>query len=158
MKEGHLARGWVVCRYLENGYNQRMVKPEIKSFLMADQVIREADTNKWSAIGIFSKILCHAFPTMYPSMALYFNLANVQEGDYDLKIEFSDGNGIVLATFEGIKLTVHDRLSPVEIGIQTRLLPLPSAGKYDFRLYFNQQFVQSLPLTVEKIDLPGFPT
>jgi len=131
------------------------IKPSITSFLMADQVIREAGTNKWSAIGIFSKMMCPVFPSMYPSMAMYFRLENVQVGDYEIKIEFSDGNGNILATFEGIKLTVNDRLSPVEIGIQTRLLPLPAPGKYDFRLYFNQEFVQSLPLSVEKLDLPG---
>jgi len=133
------------------------IKPVLQSFIMADLVIREDGTNKWSAIGIFTKLFCPTFPTMHYSMALYFHFSNVLEGEYDIKIEFTDNNGHVLGSFSGVKMAVHDRLSPVEFGIQTRMLPIPAEGKYDFKLFFNDEIVASVPLVAEKINLQGLP-
>lgn len=126
------------------------VKPHIKSFLIADTVIQEKVTNKWSAIGIFDRIYAKSFPCIHPSLALYIRLSDA-EGDYEIRVEFCDASGRKLAIFEGIRLSVTSRLLAPDFGIQTRALPIPAPGKYTFNLYFNNEFVQGLTLEVEQI-------
>lgn len=123
------------------------VKPVIKSFLIADMVIQEQNTNKWSAIGIFDSMHATKFPFKYYSLGLYICLADA-EGDYKIRVEFCDAESRKLALFEGITLTVPSRLQSSGFGIKTTNLPIPKPGKYNFDLYFNDQHVGSTPLSV----------
>lgn len=126
------------------------VKPEITSFLLADLVIQEKGTNKWSAIGIFDRIQTASFPFVHPSLALYIRLSDA-EGDYAVRVEFCDDNDRILGVFEGITLTVSSRLHNPEMGIRTINLPIPRPGKYYFKLYFNGEFSRDIPLLVREI-------
>lgn len=126
------------------------VKPKIISFLIADKVIQEKATNKWSVIGIFDKIYTSNFPCLHNSLALYIRLSEA-EGDYDIHVEFCDENDRILSMFEGIKLSASSRLTPCDFGVQTRNLPIPRPGKYWFKLYFNKEFIEHLPIIVEQI-------
>ncbi len=125
------------------------VVPSIKSFLIADMVIQEQHTNKWSAIGIFDRIYSKTFPFKQRTLALFIKLSDA-EGDLNIRVEFCDENDRVLALFEGLKLRVPSRLTSVDFGIQTRDLPIPKPGKYYFKLYFNDDFTQGLELEVIK--------
>ena len=124
-----------------------VTKPAVKSFLIADQVIQEKVTNKWSAIGIFDHLLAANFPCIHPHVGIYMKLSDA-EGEYLIRVEFSDSNNKKLAIFQGIKINVLSRLASPEIGIQTNNLPIPKPGRYSFDLYFNDEFVQSIPLEV----------
>ncbi|MBI5306852.1 MAG: hypothetical protein HZB37_00550 [Planctomycetes bacterium] len=126
------------------------VKPEITSFLLADMVIQEKGTNKWSAIGIFDRIQTASFPFVHPSLALYIRLSDA-EGDYAIRVEFCDDNDHILGVFEGITLTVSSRLHNPELGIRTVNLHIPRPGKYYFKLYFNGEFSRDIPLLVREI-------
>ncbi|MFN3533398.1 MAG: DUF6941 family protein [Candidatus Brocadia sp.] len=126
------------------------VKPEIISFLIADMVIQEKGTNKWSAIGIFDRIRAASFPYIHPSLALYIRLADA-EGDYDIRVEFCDDNDRIFAVFEGITLSILSRLHHPDLGIRTGNLLIPKPGKYYFKLYFNGAFAKGFPLDVEEI-------
>ncbi|KHE91405.1 MAG: hypothetical protein K8F52_06920 [Candidatus Scalindua rubra] len=128
------------------------VKPVIKSFLIADTVIQEQISNKWSAIGIFDRLYSTRFPLKHHSLSLYICLADA-EGDYNIRVEFCDAESRKLALFEGITLNVPSRLQSVDFGIRTRDLPIPKAGKYSFDLYFNDQSAGSVQLSVEKVEL-----
>lgn len=125
------------------------VKPIVKAFLIADKVMREEGTKKWSVIGIFDRISSKNFPCIHPSLALYIRLSNA-EGEYNVKIEFCEIDGKVLSLFEG-KLKVGSRLATPEIGIQTYNLPLPKPGRYLFKLYLNDEFIQDFPIDVVQI-------
>lgn len=125
------------------------VVPSIKSFLIADMVIKEQGTNKTSAIGIFDKIYSAIFPFIQRTLALYVKLSDA-EGELKIRVEFCDENDRILALFEGLKLKVASRLTSADFGIQTRDLPIPKPGKYYFKLYFNDDFVQGLELEVIK--------
>ena len=125
-------------------------KPNILSFLIADNVIQERGTNKWSAIGIFDQILVEKFPCIYANMALYIRLSDA-EGEYDLRVEFTNSEDTKLSTFEGIKLKVLDKLATPDFGIQTRNLFIPQPDKYSFDLYFNGQLCEGFPLIVKGI-------
>ena len=65
------------------------VKPVVKAFLIADKVMREEGTKKWSVIGIFDRISSKNFPCIHPGLALYIRLSNA-EGEYNVKIEFCE--------------------------------------------------------------------
>ncbi|GJQ22667.1 MAG: hypothetical protein HBSAPP01_04570 [Candidatus Brocadia sapporoensis] len=126
------------------------VKPEIISFLIADMLIQEKGTNKWSAIGIFDRIRAAAFPYVHPGLSLYVRLADA-EGNYDVRVEFCDNNDQILALFEGIRLSIQSRLYHPDIAIKTANLPIPKPGKYYFKLYFNGAFSKGFQLDVEEI-------
>jgi hypothetical protein len=124
------------------------IVPKIKSFLIADTVIREQNTNKWSVIGIFERIFSLSFPCRHHSLALYIRLID-GEGEFNIRVEFCDDSNARLAAFEGLKLNIHSRLVSPEIGIQTYNLPIPRPGKYNFHLYFNDELAEiSIPLEV----------
>ena len=124
-------------------------KPNVISFLIADTVIEEKGSNKWSAIGIFDRIYADSFPVIHFNMALYVKLSDA-EGDYDVRIEFTDSSARKLGIFEGVKLKVSSKLLQPDFGIQTRNLFIPKPDKYNFDLYFNDQLCQSFPLIVEQ--------
>lgn len=123
------------------------VVPSIKSFLIADMVIKEQGTNKTSAIGIFDRIYSNTFPFIQRTLALYVRLSDAK-GDMEIRVEFCDENDRILAIFEGLNLKISDRLTSADFGIQTRDLPIPKPGKYYFKLYFNDEFAQGLELDV----------
>lgn len=125
-------------------------KPTVQSLLIADKVIQEKITNKWSVIGIFDRILAKSFPLMWHSLALYIRLRDA-EGEYNIKVEFCDEAGKVLSVFEGLKLTVHSKLATPEFGIQTYNLPLPKPGKYFFHLYLNGEFIKDFPIEAQLV-------
>ena len=126
------------------------VKPEIISFLIADMVIQEKGTNKWSAIGIFDRIRAASFPYIHPGLGLYIRLADA-EGNYDVRIEFCDDNNRIFAVFEGTTLSIHSRLHHPDFGMKTANLPIPKPGKYYFKLYFNKSFAKGFQLDVEEM-------
>ena len=123
--------------------------PEILTFLIADQVIQEKGTNKWSAIGIFDHIYADKFPLFHPTMGLYVRLVDA-EGEYKIRIELTDSNQQKLAIFEGLNVRVESRLVAIDVGIQSRNLQIPKPDKYHFDLYFNDQLCKSLPLVVSQ--------
>lgn len=126
------------------------VKPEIISFLIADMVIQEKGTNKWSAIGIFDRIRAANFPYIHPCLALYIRLADA-EGDYDISVEFCDDSDRIFAVFEGITLSILSRLHHPDLGIRAGNLLIPKSGKYYFKLYFNGVFAKGFQLDVDEI-------
>ena len=129
---------------------KKPIKPEIKSFLIADKVIQEKHTNKWSAIGIFDRIFVKKFPSIHKDLALYIRLSDA-EGVYKLRVEFTYQDEKVLSRFEGIEITIPSRLAFPDFGINTQNLPLPKPGKYYFRLILNDEFIQQIPLDVISI-------
>lgn|SRR3989338_2753726 len=129
-------------------------KPKIITFLIADNVMQEKGSNKWSAIGIFDRIHASKFPTLHTNMALYMKLSDA-EGEYDIRIEFVDSDGRKLSIFEGIKLRVGSKLNHPDFGIRAQNLMIPKPGKYHFDLYFNNELCESYPLIAEERGKPN---
>ena len=119
--------------------------PELKSFLVADRVLQEKGTEKWSIIGVFDRIWGRQFPKVHGSLGLFIKVADV-EGTHKIRIEFRDSDDRCLATFEGISVSVEGPPRLIAFGIQTNHLPLPRAGKYHFALYFGEQVIAMIPI------------
>lgn|SRR2546422_6806857 len=125
--------------------------PVITSFLIADAVIQDRLTGKWTVVGIFDKIYGPAFPCVHPTLALYLKFADAQ-GRYRVRVEFRDEDDKVVCAREGIEFEVKDRLHGGDFGVTTHGLPLQKPGRYQFQLYLNDQFAASAALDVLKLE------
>lgn len=129
--------------------------PVVKSFLIADTVIQDRMTGKWSVIGIFDRVMAPKFPVFHP-LAFYLKLGDV-EGRYAFKVELRDGDDRRVGLIEGIQLEVKVPAQTFEVGFHAPPLPLEKTGKYQFQLYVNDDFVASAPLEVVQIQVQGPP-
>jgi hypothetical protein len=127
--------------------------PEVKAFLIADQVIQEKGTNKWSVIGVFDRVAAKQFPTSRPTLGIYIKLADVQ-GRLDLALEFRDAQDRILNKLEGIKVETSGPVGTIDLGFQTFNLGIPAAGKYHFVLYINRELAQMVPIEAVALE-PG---
>lgn len=128
--------------------------PVIKAFLIADSVIQDRASGKWSVIGVFDRIFSPNFPCTHPTVAIYIRLSDAL-GKYRVKIDFRDADDQSVSAYEGIDLEVKDRSQTVEFGFTTQLLPLGKPGKYMFQLTFNGEYVASASLEAVKIEKPA---
>lgn len=127
--------------------------PVVKSFLLADTVLQDRATGKWSVVGIFDQIHATSFPCLHSSISLYIKLADVL-GRYKVRIDFRDGSDARVSTFEGIDLEVKDRGQHVEFAVNARGLRLEGPGQFLFQLYMNDEYVASAPLQVIRVEPP----
>ncbi len=124
--------------------------PAVKAFLVADGVIQDRASGKWSVIGVFDQIFAAAFPCFHPIVALYVKLTDAF-GRYTVKVEFRDAEDALVSNFEGIEFEVGDRTKAVEFGVTTQHLPLKKAGRYQFQLWLNGEFAAAATLDVLQI-------
>jgi hypothetical protein len=128
--------------------------PVVKAFLVADGVIQDRATGKWSVVGIFDQIYAAAFPCFHPIVAIYVKLSDAL-GRYKVKVEFRDADDAVASVFEGIEFEVADRTKSVEFGVTTQHLPLKRPGRYQFQLFLNGEYAAAATLDVLAIKPPA---
>ena len=129
--------------------------PVVKSFLIADTVIQDRLSGKWSIIGVFDRIMTGAFPVFHP-LALYIKLGDT-EGRYKIKVELRDASDRQVALIEGNEIDVKAPIQTVELGLRMPPIPLERAGKYQFQLHVNNEFIASAPLEVLQVQMPPPP-
>lgn len=127
--------------------------PIVKSFIIADTVIQDRLTGKWSIIGVFDRVMAPSFPVVHPTVALYLRLSDAQ-GRYRMRVEFRDASDRRVGLFEGIEIEVKDPAQAIEVGLPTHMLPLEKPGKYQFQLFINDEFASSAELTVIQVAIP----
>ena len=119
--------------------------PVVKAFLIADSVIQDRATAKWSVIGIFERVTVSKFPCMHPNVALYAKLTDA-EGDYVIRLEFRDSSDQCLFKIDGMKVKIMNRQTSIDFGVVHRNLPLKEPGRYQFQLFLNNEYVAAAPL------------
>jgi len=138
-------------------YDRAVARPPIvKSFLIADTVLQDRLTGKWSIIGVFDRVMAPQFPVVHPTVSLYLRLSDAQ-GRYKLRVEFRDVSDRRVGLFEGIEVDVKDPAQAIEVGLPTHMLPLEKPGKYQFQLYINDEFAASADLSVVQIQVQKQP-
>jgi hypothetical protein len=130
--------------------------PIVKSFIIADAVIQDRLTNKWSVVWIFNRVMAPQFPVVHPTVAMYVKLADAV-GRYNVSVEVRDATDRIVAAFKGIELEVRDRTQEVEFGVPTHMLPLEKPGKYQFQLHLNGEFLASATLEAVLMERPPAP-
>lgn len=131
-------------------------KPEVKAFLLCDYVLHEQGSNKKSLIGIFEQVHTANLPFRHARMSVYANMTDAH-GSYDLAlrlVRLRDGKVILEA--KGMRIQVADPLQVSELGMNLEGIVFEEPGKYEFALYCNEQFLQSKPFRVVKLEqAPG---
>lgn len=125
--------------------------PVVQAFLIADSVIQDRATGKWTVVGIFDQIYAASFPCVHPTVALYVKVADAL-GRYTVKVEFRDAQDQAVSAFEGIELEVKGRARGGEFGIATHGLPLAKPGVHRFLLHMNGEYVASASLEALKLE------
>ena len=129
-------------------------KPEVKAFLLCDYVLHEAGSNKKSLIGIFEQVNSPRFPFRHGKMSVYANMADAH-GSYELTLRLVRlRDGKVLLEAKGMRVQVADPLQVSELGVNLEGVVFEEPGKYEFALYANEQFLQSKPFRVVKVEIP----
>ena len=132
-------------------------KPEVKAFLLCDYVLHEAGTNKKSLIGIFEQVNSPRLPFRHARMSVYANIADAH-GTYEMTLRLVRlRDGKVLLEAKGMRIQVADPLQVSELGVNLEGIVFEEAGKYEFALYSNDQFLQSKPFRVVKHEAPAGP-
>ncbi len=132
-------------------------RPEVNAFLLCDYVLQEAGTNKKSLIGIFENVNSPRFPFRYGRISVYANMTDAH-GTYDLGlrlVRLRDGNVVLEA--KGLRIQIADPLAVAEVGVNLEGIVFEEPGKYEFALYANDQFLQSKPFRVVRLEAPPQP-
>lgn len=122
---------------------------KLKTLIFADLVMKDATSNKWSAIGIFNKIYSPVFPSVLKNIDLYIEI-DVEAGKYDIEVKFCDKDNCQLAIFEGVKLVIQSKDEKIGFGLKTINLPLEKEGKYFFQIYLNKKYIGASSIVIKK--------
>ena len=127
--------------------------PVVKSFLIADSVIHDRITGKWSIIGVFDRVMAARYQTFHSPLAFYLKFADA-DGMYKIRVELRDADDRRVGLIEGIQLEVKLAGHSVDIGFPAPPLWLERPGKYQFQLYANDEFLASVPLESVQVAPP----
>jgi len=115
------------------------VKPSKEAMLVCDQIITEGGTNKKTLVGIFEQIYASKLPCMHPSLSVYIKFTAAL-GTYQFRLELVDlqtntviGNGTLP------NQTIEDKLTSYELVFNLRSLKFTNRGKYEFRIYADEE-------------------
>ena len=118
-------------------------RPLIKAILICDHIITEAGTNKKSLIGIFENITAARFPYVHPLLSVYVKLTDAL-GKYKVRIELVDlRHNKIIGKGEIPQVQFPDKLSHYELAFNFAGLRINNSGKYEFRIYANDEFLDS---------------
>jgi hypothetical protein len=115
--------------------------PVLVAVLVCDTTATDPASGKKTLIGIFDRIHVRQFPTNRP-LSLYSKITDA-EGSYDISIRFvqvETGQTLAEVVGEG---NFTDRLVAHDLTIEVPPLPIPSAGRYEFQVWFNDVFLGS---------------
>jgi hypothetical protein len=132
-------------------------KPEVKAFLVCDQILHDAATNKKSLIGVFHDLAATRFPAVHPSLWIYANLTDAR-GRYDFEFRLVDvERNNILGSGSPPPLDIPDPLRTTEFSAQLRNVALPAPGTYEFQLVANRQLIATKAVRVTKVEAPARP-
>ncbi|MDD4956603.1 MAG: hypothetical protein PHH49_03805 [Candidatus Omnitrophica bacterium] len=130
----------------------KATRPLINAMLICDRVITEAGTNKKSLIGIFGNINAYKFPCVHPFLAVYIKFTDAK-GPYDFRLELVDlESGKVVG--EGCipdPIKIENPLETHDIVFNLAALRFAHPGKYEFRIYANEEICGQKSFFVNKM-------
>jgi len=127
--------------------------PNVVAMLVCDQIINEQGTNKKSLIGVFDNFMSPAFPVMLQRVAVYVKLADAG-GDYLFKLRLVNLKNESLVAEVGLQVNIPDRTQHSELALNLGNIPIPEEGKYEFQLYFGDEYLHRVTMNAIKVQLP----
>lgn len=131
--------------------------PTLNAMLICDQVIAERRTNKKSLIGIFENINAPKFPFTHSSLSIYIKLTEAK-GKYKFRLELVDlEKNEVIGKGETPKpLNFDDSLKTHELVFVMNTLEFKHPGKYEFRVFANNNLFAQKTFQVKKVPERGY--
>jgi hypothetical protein len=131
--------------------------PEVKAFLVCDQILHDAPTNKKSLIGVFHDLASTRFPAVHPSLWIYANLTDAR-GKYEFEFRLIDlARGAMLGAGSPPPVDIPDPLRTTEFSAQLRNITFPGPGTYEFHLIVNKKLIATKSIRVVLVDDKGRP-
>ncbi|RME75929.1 MAG: hypothetical protein D6776_02225 [Planctomycetota bacterium] len=131
--------------------------PTLHALLICDMVIREAGTNKHSAIGIFTDVHATHFPMVLNPLAVYASLGDAL-GVYDLSLEIHNlETGETVGRVSGLKLESSDKLAHHDFGVRMVNTVFPAPAKYEFLLLADGRRLGGKTLRIHRRPMPSVP-
>jgi len=113
--------------------------PKCKAILLCDQVIVDARTGHYTAVGIFDEFPTVAYPGKTRSFVIYLQLTS-GIGSYAITLEILDlTDGTRIASARGPSIHFGDRSAKAHMIIEVPPLRLAHSGVYDFVVLANDQ-------------------
>jgi hypothetical protein len=126
--------------------------PVVHAILVCDMVIKEAGTNKHSAVGIFTDVFANKFPMTLNPLAVYACLSDAL-GRFDLAVELVDlARNKILGRVQGLKFESKDKLASHDFGIRFVNTVFPEAATYEFRLLADGRLLGAKKLRVRQLE------
>lgn len=127
----------------------------VRSFLLADMIIREAQTNKLTIVGSFTNVNSLNFPVVMPAMHVFAQIENVPGGIHHVEVRCS----YVDPEYEEILLAKGEMTPPApgaDMDLVFGVSPVlfPRAGKASVELKVDGQSLCSRGLTIAQIERP----
>jgi hypothetical protein len=130
-------------------------RPVVKAFLVCDQILHDAQTNKKTLVGVFHDVGATRFPAVHPSLWIYANLTDAK-GRYAFEFRIVDvSRNAVLGSGSPPPLDIPDPLRTTEFSAQLRNVALPAPGTYEFHLLANGQLLATKAIRVAQVDAQG---
>lgn len=86
-------------------------------------------------------------------MAVYFCLTDA-EGEYDMMLRLVNSESEAILAEAGLSLTITDRLSISDFGVNIPVVQFPTPGRYEFQLFANKEFLGRKEFLVTKLAPP----
>ncbi|MFC1706520.1 DUF6941 family protein [Planctomycetota bacterium] len=126
--------------------------PVLHAILVCDMVLREAGTNKHSAIGIFTDVFTTKFPMALNPLAVYACLSDAI-GTYNISVELVDlAQNNIIGRVQGLKFESKEKLQSHDFGIRFVNTVFPQAATYEFRMLADDRLLGSKKLRVRQMD------
>jgi hypothetical protein len=102
--------------------------PKYLAMLICDYVLRDAETQNKSLIGVFNRINAATFPVRHDRLHVFVALTN-GHGSYTSSLRVRRSTGDVVLTLDGT-IEMQDPLAVAELNFQIRGLVIPEPGRY----------------------------
>lgn len=134
-----------------------VLTPKCNAMLICDSVITEQGTNKKSLIGIFENILAQQIPCTYNSLSVYIKLTDAR-GSYKFRLELVDlrENSIIGKGEIPREIKIDNPLGTHELVFNLGGLQFKHLGKYEFRIFANEEFFAQKKFSVDSIPERGY--
>lgn len=132
----------------------------VNYFVLCDQVITEAHTNKQSLIGIYSALIAEQFPIQFNvSVALGIRVQSSRPREFRFHFTGPDGELIfpplpLSCNWSSVDSALRaSGFSTIQISLNLRSIPFGRSGVYNAALYCDDSLLATYPLPV----LPATP-
>jgi hypothetical protein len=126
--------------------------PTVLAFLLCDQIVTEAGTNKKSLIGMFDRMQVSKMPAINPqAIWLYAKLADA-EGDYIFRMEILKlDSGRPVLRIDTKTIQIKDRLATTDLVIMVPPMPIEEFGVYEIQLLANNIWIGRTTISVVEL-------